>query len=65
MQHTSITASAPFEEWTRLSDSYQAQLQQMAQGDHNARQQAKRLARELQALNQAMRQNPFIIPFLR
>ena len=49
--HDSVTAiDASFDRWTRLSDAFEQHLSRMKQGDDEARAEAIRLARELDAL---------------
>lgn len=44
-----------FNKWTKLSDAYQEQFALLQQGDESARQEARRLAKELELLTREMR----------
>jgi hypothetical protein len=50
MQDSMTAIDASFERWTQLSDAFEQHLSHMKQGDDEARAEALRLARELDAL---------------
>jgi hypothetical protein len=50
MQDSMTAIDTSFERWTQLSDAFEQHLSHMKQGDDEARAEALRLARELDAL---------------
>ena len=50
MQDSMTAIDTSFERWTQLSDAFEQHLSHMKQGDDQARAEALRLARELDAL---------------
>lgn len=58
MQDSVTPIDTSFERWTQLSDAYEQHLLHMKQGDENARAEAIRLARELDALTRLLGHKP-------
>lgn len=63
LQHSGLAFSYStmddiFRKWTALSDEYQRQVVLLRRGDKTARQEARRLAKELEALSLLMRDAP-------
>ncbi|VTU32886.1 hypothetical protein H6CHR_03891 [Variovorax sp. PBL-H6] len=53
--HDSLTPiDTSFDQWTRLSDAFKQHLSRMKEGDDEARAEAIRLARELDALTRLL-----------
>ncbi|GAA4342082.1 hypothetical protein GCM10023165_23460 [Variovorax defluvii] len=50
MQDSVLAIDTSFDRWTQLSDAFEQHLSHMKQGDAQARAEALRLARELDAL---------------